>query len=158
MCTWPNVSSSSNKRRRNSKRLERTAGTHSWGKFWMKDTRRPKKNPKPSTASRAWRKSQGSGAKVGYYMHEPHTQHKGVGKTPKPLSRRDPGTHPCCCCSAPKSCSTLCHPMEYSPSGSSFHGFSRQEHAAGRHFPFQGIFPTQGLNCVCCIGKRILDR
>ena len=37
-------------------------------------------------------------------------------------------------------------------------GFSRQEHAAGRHFPFQGIFPTQGLNCVCCIGKRILDR
>ena len=31
----------------------------------------------------------------------------------------------CCCCSAAKSCLTLCDPMDYSPPGSSVHGISQ---------------------------------
>ena len=40
-CTWTNISSS-NKIQRNSKGLNLTACMHSWGKFWTRDTKRPK--------------------------------------------------------------------------------------------------------------------
>ena len=45
-----------------------------------------------------------------------------------------------------QSCLTLCNPMDCSPTGTSVHGFSRQEYRVG-HFALRlGIFPTQGTN------------
>ena len=43
-------------------------------------------------------------------------------------------------------CLTLCNPMDCSLSGSSVHGFSRQECWSGLPFPSPGIFPTQESN------------
>ena len=40
----------------------------------------------------------------------------------------------------------LCEPMDCSPPVFSIHGFSRQEYGVSCHFPFQGIFLTQGSN------------
>ena len=51
-----------------------------------------------------------------------------------------------CGCSDAKSCPTFFNPMDYSPSGSSAPGFSRQEYWNGLPFPSPGIFPTQGSN------------
>ena len=48
--------------------------------------------------------------------------------------------------------SDSCHPMDCSPPGSSVHGFSQQEYWSGLLFFLQGIFATQGLNPVSCIG------
>ena len=42
-------------------------------------------------------------------------------------------------------CSTLCDPMDCSPSGSSVHG-NVQARILGYHSLLQGIFPTQGSN------------
>ena len=56
---------------------------------------------------------------------------------------------------------TLCDTRDYSPSGSSVHGFSRQEYWSGLPYPFllQGIFLTQGLKpclLVSCISRQVL--
>ena len=40
-----------------------------------------------------------------------------------------------------QSCPTLCDPMDYSPRGSSIHGFSRQKYWSGLPFPFPGDLP-----------------
>ena len=46
-------------------------------------------------------------------------------------------------------CLTLCDAMDYSPPGSSVHGFSRLEHWSGCRALLQGLFCTQGLNpCI----------
>ena len=39
-----------------------------------------------------------------------------------------------------KSCPTLCHPMDCSPSGSSVHGISRQEYWSGLPFPSPNFY------------------
>ena len=41
-------------------------------------------------------------------------------------------------------CPTLCDPMDCSLSGSSVHGFSRQDCWSGLPCPPWGVFPTQG--------------
>ena len=43
-----------------------------------------------------------------------------------------------------QSCPTLCHPMDYSPSGSSVHEFSRQEYWSGLPFPSARDLPDPG--------------
>ena len=52
-----------------------------------------------------------------------------------------------------QSCPTLCDPVDYSPSGSSFHGILQARilewvaiTGVGCHFLLQRIFPTQGSN------------
>ena len=46
-----------------------------------------------------------------------------------------------------QSCPTLCHPMDYSPPGSSVHGDSPGKNTGvGFYALLQGIFLTQGLN------------
>ena len=48
-------------------------------------------------------------------------------------------------------CPTLCDSRDYSPPGSPFMGFPRQEYWSGVPFFLQRIFPTQGLNlCLFC--------
>ena len=43
-------------------------------------------------------------------------------------------------------CPTLCHPMDYSPLGSSVHGDSPDKNTGVGCLAFlQGIFPTQGM-------------
>ena len=60
--------------------------TCSWGKFWTKDTKRPKKAQLPVLKS--WEQKQGT-------AHAPCTQHhKGVGKPPQPPLRPDSWIHP----------------------------------------------------------------
>ena len=44
-----------------------------------------------------------------------------------------------------RSCLTLCDPMDCSPSGSSVHGFSRQEYWSGLPFPSPGDLPDPGI-------------
>ena len=45
----------------------------------------------------------------------------------------------------PQSCPTLCNPMDYSPQGSSIHGFLQARILESVAMPsFRGIFPTQG--------------
>ena len=64
--------------------------------------------------------------------------------------------------SVAQSCLTLCDPMDYSPSGSSVHGFSRQEYWSGLPFPLPGylpnprIKPASHLLHVFCIGRWVL--
>ena len=41
---------------------------------------------------------------------------------------------------------TLCDPVDWSPPGSSAHGFSRQEYWSGLPLPSPGDLPDQGLN------------
>ena len=48
-------------------------------------------------------------------------------------------------CSVTQSCPTLYDPMDYSPPGSSVHGFSRQEYWSGLPFPSPGDLPDPGL-------------
>ena len=65
------------------------------------------------------------------------------------------------CCAAlrlvPRSCLTLCDPMECSPPGSSVHGESPGRHiGVGHHVLLQGIFPTQGSNPSLLHCRRIL--
>ena len=52
---------------------------------------------------------------------------------------------------------TLCDLKDCSPPGFSLSmGFPRQEHCRGFHFLLQGIFPTQGLTHISCIGRQVL--
>ena len=44
-----------------------------------------------------------------------------------------------------QSCPTLCDLMDCSPSGSSVHGFSRQEYWSGSPFPSPGDLPDPGI-------------
>jgi len=44
-----------------------------------------------------------------------------------------------------QSCLTLCDPMDCRPSGSSVHGFSRQEYWSGLPFPPPGDLPDPGI-------------
>ena len=69
-CTWTNLSSS-NKIQRNYMGLKITACMRSWGKFWTKDTKRPKKSH--CHFWRAGSKNRGSGAKAGYCTCPLHT-------------------------------------------------------------------------------------
>ena len=46
------------------------------------------------------------------------------------------------------SCVQLCNPMNYSPLGSSVHGFLRQEYWSGLPFPFPGDLPGPGIKPV----------
>jgi len=55
-----------------------------------------------------------------------------------------------------QSCPTLCHPMNYSPPGSSAHGIFRQEYWSGLPCPPPGIFLTQGLNPSLLHCRQIL--
>ena len=65
-----------------------------------------------------------------------------------------------CMCSVPKSCPTLCIPMDCSLPGSSVHGiFPGKDTGVGCHAILWGIFPTQRLNhvfCGFCVGRWIL--
>ena len=51
----------------------------------------------------------------------------------------------CYCCLVTKSCSTLCHPMDYNPPGSSVLGISQQEYWSGLPFPSPGVLPDPGI-------------
>ena len=90
-CTWTHLSSS-NKIRRNRKGLQGTVCMHIWGKFWTKDTKRPK-NPvanfeEPGAKSGCGEQKQGA-------EQVPCTQHtRRVGQPPKPPPRPNPWTHP----------------------------------------------------------------
>ena len=58
------------------------------------------------------------------------------------------------CCSVTQSCSTLCNPMDCSPTGSSVRGVFEAEIAGvGCCFLLQGILPTQGANRIPCFGR-----
>ena len=53
----------------------------------------------------------------------------------------------CVLCLVAQSCPTLCHPMYYSPPGSSVHGDSPGKNTGvSCHALLQGICPTQGSN------------
>ena len=51
-----------------------------------------------------------------------------------------------CCCLVPKSCPTLCNPMNCTPPGSFVHAISQARILEWFFCLLQGIFPTQGLN------------
>ena len=51
----------------------------------------------------------------------------------------------CVCVWIIQSSMTLCHPMDYSPPGSSAMGFSRQEYWSGLPFPTPGDLPDPGI-------------
>ena len=53
-----------------------------------------------------------------------------------------------------RSCLTLCDFMDCNPPASSVHGIYQKEDWSGWPFPFQGIFPTQGLNPCSYIAGR----
>ena len=90
-CTWTNVSSSY-KIQVNYKGLKITVCVHSWGKFWTKDTKRPKKAQLPLLKSRE--QKQGVGSKSGVLRMPPalnttkwwaeHLSHPS-GPTPGPI-------------------------------------------------------------------------
>ena len=50
-----------------------------------------------------------------------------------------------CCCLVTKSYLTLCDPMDGSPSGSSVHGISQQEHWSGLSYCTAGDRPDPGI-------------
>ena len=50
----------------------------------------------------------------------------------------------CVCAKLIQSCPTLCNPMDYSPTGSSVHGISREEYWSGLPFPPPGDLPNPG--------------
>ena len=55
-----------------------------------------------------------------------------------------------------QSCLTLCDPMDYSPPDSSVHCNSPGKNTGvSYHFPFQGIFPTQGWTQISHIAGRL---
>ena len=51
----------------------------------------------------------------------------------------------CCCCLVPKSCPTLCNPMNCSPPGSSDHGVSQGEYWSELPLPSPGDLPNAGI-------------
>ena len=60
-------------------------------------------------------------------------------------------------CLVIQSCPTLCDPMDFSPAGSSVHGYSPgQNTGVGCHSLLQGIFPNQGSNPGLSHCKQIL--
>ena len=62
-----------------------------------------------------------------------------------------------CVCLVTKSCPNLCDPMDCRPPGSTVHGISQARILEWVTISSsRGIFPTQGLNCVFCISRRIL--
>ena len=50
------------------------------------------------------------------------------------------------CTKSLQSCPTLCDPVDHSPSGSTVHGFSRQEYWSGLPLPPPGDLPNPGIN------------
>ena len=44
-----------------------------------------------------------------------------------------------------QSCVTLCDPMDWSPPGSSVHGFPRHEYQSGLPYPPPGDLPNPGI-------------
>ena len=85
---------------------------------------------------------------------------------PKPPGKPSKKLEECvkCCCFclvlSPKSCLTLCDPMELcSLPGSSVHGDSPGKNTGvGCHALLQGVFPTQGLNPGLPYYRKILYR
>ena len=62
----------------------------------------------------------------------------------------------CACAKLLQSCLTLCNPMDYSPPGSSVHGFLQARIPECVAMPScKGIFLTQGPNLVSCIAKPL---
>ena len=62
-------------------------------------------------------------------------------------------------CQSLQSCPTPCNPTDYSPPGSSAHGFPRQEYWSGLLFLPPGDFPNPGIKPTSynsCIGRQIL--
>ena len=64
-------------------------------------------------------------------------------------------THPCVCAQLHP---TLCDPMDYSLSGSSVHGFSRQEYWRGLSVPSPGHLPNPGIKPVSLMSRALADR
>ena len=63
----------------------------------------------------------------------------------------------CACAKSPQLCLTFCIPMDYSPPGSSVHGFLYTRILECVAMPSsKGIFLTQGPNLVSCIAKQVL--
>ena len=60
--------------------------------------------------------------------------------------------------SVAQSCPTLCDPMDYSLSGSSVHGFSRQEYWRGLSVPSPGHIPNPGIKPVSLMSRALADR
>ena len=56
-----------------------------------------------------------------------------------------------------QSCRTLCSPMDWGPSGLSFHGILQHEYQSGCPSLLQGIFPTQRSNPGPLHCRQILD-
>ena len=92
VCTWTHLPLNNKRQKNNYMELKITACMRSQGKFWTKDTRRPK-NPtaaseEPGVKTGCWEQKHGT-------EHAPCTpHHQRVGKTPKPPLRPDPWTHP----------------------------------------------------------------
>ena len=68
-------------------------------------------------------------------------------------SQKPPIWRVCVCVLVAQLCPTLCNPMDCSPSGPFSMEFSRQEY---HHTLLQGIFLTQGSNCISCIAGGLL--
>ena len=66
----------------------------SWGKFWTKDTKRPKKKPQLPLL-KSWEQKQGVGGKSRALRMPPaRNTTKGAGRPPEPRLQPDPWTHP----------------------------------------------------------------
>ena len=66
------------------------------------------------------------------------------------------GGHAVCVCSCGESCPTLCNPLDCSPPGSSFMGFTNKKYWSGLPFPSPGDLSTQGWNShlLCLLDWR----
>ena len=90
-CTWTNISSSY-KIQRNYKGLKITAYMHSWGKFWTKDIKRPKKPNCHFLMSHEQKQGVGSKSRV-LCMPSAHSTTKGWTNHLSHPSSATPWTH-----------------------------------------------------------------
>ena len=57
-----------------------------------------------------------------------------------------------------QSCLTLCHPMDYSPPGSSIHGIFQAKYWSGLPFPSPGDLPDPGIESRSPAFRQMLYR
>ena len=62
------------------------------------------------------------------------------------------------CAKSLQSCPTLCDPVDHSPSGSTVHGFSRQEYWSGLPLPPPGDLPDPGIEPKSLMSPALAGR
>ena len=121
---------------------------HLWGRFWNNDH-----PPHPALLTKIWECSSTLHKMI---FSRPHIYFKSPLDYVQYLMRHKWYVNICCVyVKLLQLCPTLCDPMDYSPPGSSVHGFSRQEYWSGLPCLPPGDLPNPGIKPAALVAPAL---